>query len=51
MGFNDKFELQTILNGPYPLWILAVLYSGRVGFAGDGCCGAWDRSTRDGDLG
>jgi hypothetical protein len=25
MGFNDKFALQKILNGPCPLWVLAVL--------------------------
>jgi hypothetical protein len=25
MGFNDKFALQTILNGLCPLWVLAVL--------------------------
>jgi hypothetical protein len=24
MGFNDKFALQKILNGPSPLWVLAV---------------------------
>jgi hypothetical protein len=24
-GFNDKFALQKILNGPYPLWVSAVL--------------------------
>jgi hypothetical protein len=24
-GFNDKFALQKILNGPCPLWVLAVL--------------------------
>jgi hypothetical protein len=25
MGFNDKFALQKILNGPSPLWVLTVL--------------------------
>jgi hypothetical protein len=25
MGFNNKFALQKILNGPCPLWVLAVL--------------------------
>jgi hypothetical protein len=40
MGFNDKFALQKILNGPCPLrrvW----LFSNSVrhaGFGGDGCC-------------
>ena len=30
MGFNDKFALQKILNGPCPLWVLAVFNSGRA---------------------
>jgi hypothetical protein len=25
MGFNDQFAPQKILNGPCPLWVLAVL--------------------------
>jgi len=27
MGFNDEFALQKILNGPCPLWVLAVVIS------------------------
>jgi hypothetical protein len=43
MGFNDKFALQKILNGPCPLWVLAVLkFRARAGFAGDRCCGVRD---------
>jgi hypothetical protein len=33
MGFNDKFALQTILNGPCLLWVSAVLVGRALGLA------------------
>jgi hypothetical protein len=42
MGFNDKFALQKILNGPCPLWVV-LQFRARAGFAasfsavGDAC--------------
>jgi hypothetical protein len=30
MGFNDKFALQKILNGPCLLWVLLFSNSGRA---------------------
>jgi len=42
MGFNDKFALQTILNGVrFGSWLFSNS-GGTLAFAGDGCCGGWD---------